>query len=450
MNKTILVVDDDKGVRMSASFVLSREGYCITEADSPVEALNMLGQNQIDLVLLDMNYSQDTTSGREGLEFLQTMNRQHADIPVVIMTAWPSVDVAVEAMKIGAKDFVEKPWKNPRLLQVVKQQLQVGSLLKENKKLQQQNRVLQGTDILICESDVMKQVFTKINRVAMTDASVLLTGENGTGKSSIAKYIHSHSPRREQGLITVNMGAIPESLFESELFGHEKGAFTDSKNERVGRFELADKGTLFLDEVSEMPVEQQAKVLRVLEGGEFERVGSSVTQCADVRLISASNQDFAELIQQKRFRQDLYYRLNTVVIRIPALRERGEDIIPLAEYFIQKHSQRYGRKDIVLTQEATLKLREYSWPGNVRELSHVIERAILFCEESKVSADHILIDTISEPAQLEVQPLDEVERRLVKQAMIKAGGNTAEAASLLDISTSAMYRRLEKYNIKAK
>ena len=344
MSLTILVIDDMADVRLSANFLLNNQAYTVLEADSVLNGLDIIKQNKGDLILLDMNYSSDTTSGQEGLNFLKKLEKLGFNMPVIAMTGWSSVDLAVKAMQQGAVDFIEKPWDNQRLLQVIKQQIQVTDLKKENRRLRQHQQVetTEHNEDLVWKSTVMFKLMEQIKRVAKTDATLLLTGENGTGKSSVASYIHQLSDRKQQSLVTVNMGAIPASLFESELFGHKKGAFTDAKETRIGRFEMANEGTLFLDEIANIPLAQQAKLLRVLESNEYEMVGSSVTERANVRLISATNANFEKLIKEEKFREDLYYRLNIIEIHIPSLRERSEDIMVLAKHFVEKHALRYG------------------------------------------------------------------------------------------------------------
>jgi DNA-binding NtrC family response regulator len=450
MSFTVLIVDDMADVRLSANFLLSNQGYRALEADSVLQAFDVIDNNQVDLILLDMNYSSDTTSGQEGIDFLAKLNKLDNIIPVVAMTGWSSVDIAVKAMQKGAADFIEKPWDNQRLLQVIKQQIKVTDLKKQNRRLRQHQQVEQNENLL-WQSSAMTKVMHEVERIAKTDATVLLTGENGTGKSSIAAHIHQLSARHQQSLVTVNMGALPESLFESELFGHKKGAFTDAKETRIGRFEMANQGTLFLDEIANIPIAQQAKLLRVLESNEYEMVGSSITEKTNVRLISASNANFDQLIQEEKFRSDLFYRLNTIEIHIPALRERVADIFPLAKYFVEKHSTRYGLSKLTLANDVTDKLISYDWPGNIRELSHVMERAVLFADQNVIDAKAINLKNSASQNKSETLPfmtLEQAEQQLLKQALDKTNGLTVEAAELLGISKSAIYRRMEKYDIK--
>ena len=462
MNPTILVIDDMADICLSAYFLLSNHHYQVLESESPQQALDMLKQQSVDLIILDMNYSTDTTSGKEGLDFLKRLNKEGFAIPVVVMTGWSSIDLAVQAMQNGAGDFIEKPWDNQRLLQIVKQQLQVSNLKKQNLSLRQLNETLENDGMLqgskakeelIFHSAAMKKLMVDITRLAKTNATILLTGENGTGKSSIAKAIHQASSRQSNSFVTVNMGAIPESLFESEMFGHKKGAFTDAKESRIGRFELAQQGTLFLDEIANIPLSQQAKLLRVLESNEYEMVGSSITQTADIRLISASNGDFETLIQQNYFRPDLFYRLNTIELHVPALRDRLEDIMPLANFFIAKHSLRYACKVMKLACDVEDKLKHYAWPGNIRELSHVMERAVLLSSSDTITADDIQIrpskakQNNNQSDRIPFMKLEEAEQRLLGDALQKANGSAADAAELLGISKSAIYRRLEKFGM---
>jgi len=453
MNPRILIIDDKVDVRMSAGFLLNNHGFDCLEAESPQQALELLDTEWVSLILLDMNFTADTTSGEEGLFFLRRLAKTGLDIPVVAMTAWSSVDLAVQAMQQGAGDFVEKPWDNQRLLQVINQQLKLQSLTRQNQGLKQQNKDLQSDDELIWQSESMQVLQEQIARLAKTDATLLLTGENGTGKSSIAQVIHKLSERHEQSLVTVNMGAIPEQLFESEMFGHVKGAFTDAKENRIGRFEMAKGGTLFLDEIANIPLSQQAKLLRVLESGEFEPVGSSRTLAADVRLISASNGDFEALQKEGLFRPDLYYRLNTIELRVPALRERPEDIGLLAKHFVNKHGKKYGRPELTLASDVERHLKAYDWPGNIRELSHMMERAVLLCAGSTIQTSDIQLSVSkveSNNTGLSLMTLDAAEQQLLQLALQETGGMTAEAADVLGISKSAIYRRMEKYGIKAK
>ena len=448
--QTILVVDDRPDVRISARFVLEDNHYQVMEADSPAMAKGLIKQHQIHLVLLDMNYSRDTTSGEEGLEFLSWLSKAELGIPAVAMTAWSNVELAVKAMQLGAADFLEKPWKNQRLLQVIAQQIKLSGLKKQNQKLQQR---LENTENTQGEyqwlSPCMGELIQQINSVASANVAILLTGDNGTGKSQLASYIHAQSQVNNGPFIAVNMAAISESLFESEMFGHTKGAFTDAKSNRIGRFELAQNGTLFLDEIANIPVSQQAKLLRVLETGEYEVLGSSQTQYTNIRLISASNGNFTTLIEKELFREDLFYRINTIEFRVPSLKERTLDIVPLATHFIALYCNKYAKSALSLSPSAVMTLKEYHWPGNIRELSHLMERAVLLCRNTELSVSDLNINTdhshTSAEYVLPMMTLENAEKCLIKQALDQVEQHVPNAAKLLGLTKSSLYRRLEKY-----
>ena len=450
MSKTcILVVDDRPDIRMSASFVLEDNGYQVQQAESPYQAKELIEASKIDLILLDMNYSLDTTSGDEGLELLTWLQKKDVNIPAIAMTAWSNVELAVKAMQLGAGDFIEKPWKNQRLLKVIHQQIAMRGLKDQNQKLKQRLEP-QNKSEYQWRSPCMLELMRQVESVASTNVAILLTGDNGTGKSQLATYIHNLS-KQSGPLISVNMGAISESLFESEMFGHKKGAFTDAKESRIGRFELAKDGTLFLDEIANIPLSQQAKLLRVLESGEYEVLGSSKTQHTNIRLISASNGDFTRLINEEKFREDLFYRLNTLEFRVPSLKERQQDIVPLAEYFIKDYAKKYQRDEISLTDNAVNTLKDYHWPGNIRELSHLMERAVLLIQSTHLDVEDLRLSPTSEKMgseqnDLPLITLEQAERKLIKQALVKTDGNIPKAATLLGLTKSSMYRRLEKYD----
>lgn len=453
MQKTILIIEDRPDVRIGATYLLEDNDYAVVESESPELAKVLLKQNQVDLILLDMNYSLDTTSGDEGLAFLRWFTAQDLGIPVVAMTAWAKVDIAVKAMQLGAGDFIEKPWKNQRLLQVISQQLAFTGLQHQNQKLTQRLESANQTKAHYqWQSDCMLALIQQLTSVASTDVAILLTGDNGTGKSELARLIHSYNADAERPFVAVNMGAISESLFESEMFGHTKGAFTDAKKGRVGRFELARHGTLFLDEIANVPLSQQAKLLRVLETGEYEALGSSQTQKANVRLVCATNSDLNDLIANDLFREDLYYRINTIEFRVPSLKERDQDIVPLANYFISHFSQKYKKDAITLSNAAEKALLAYHWPGNVRELSHLMERAVLLCAGRQIQAYDLPIQTTSEKQPVlktEVLPLmtiESAEKQLIRQALAETEQNIPKAAKLLGLGKSSLYRRLEKYD----
>ncbi len=447
----ILIADDQRDVLEALRLLLKSEGYEIEVAHSPAGVLKALESHDYNVLLMDLNYARDTTSGQEGLDLLSRIQALDGTLPVVVMTAWGSVGVAVEAMRRGARDFVQKPWDNARLLSILRTQTELGHVLRKEQRLEAENKLLRdGEDrpTLIAESQAMQPVLELINRVGRSDANVLITGENGTGKEVVARSLHTLSERASKPLVTVNAGALSEGVFESELFGHVKGAFTDAKADRVGRFELADGGTLLLDEIGNVPLNLQTKLLRVLETGEFERVGSSKARRADVRVLSATNADLHKAVDEGRFRQDLLFRLNTVEIHLPPLRERREDIPLLAQHFLQQHAEHY-RKTLADFDDAALSaLQDYSWPGNIRELNHVAERAVLMAQENCVRASDLGLRHEREGARrLEEMSLEEVESFLIRKALARFGGNVNLAADALGLSRSALYRRLQKYGL---
>lgn len=445
--ETILIVDDRPEIRLSASFVLEDNGFHVLEAQAPYQAQEIIKDQRVDLVLLDMNYSLDTTSGEEGLELLRWLAKNEPDLPAVAMTAWSNVELAVQSMQIGAGDFIEKPWKNQRLLQVIKQQLKLAALKVDNQKMAQRLEPVSDSSYQ-WRSASMQTLMAQLNNVATTDVAILLTGENGTGKSLLAQQIHKLSSRQQSPFISVNMGAISESLFESEMFGHTKGAFTDAKSNRIGRFELAKQGTLFLDEIANIPMSQQAKLLRVVESGEFEMVGSSKTIRSDCRLISASNGDFKKLIANEQFREDLFYRLNTIEFRVPSLSERLDDIIPLAEHFVRHFSQKYHRTEKPISQDAQHALLAYPWPGNIRELSHLIERCVLLTsnEQAQFCVNDLPLTPTKQSQSMPFMSLEQAEINLIQQAMARCDNNVPKAAQLLGLTKSSLYRRIEKHD----
>ncbi|HJT29866.1 MAG TPA: sigma-54 dependent transcriptional regulator [Pyrinomonadaceae bacterium] len=451
----ILIADDQADVLAALSLLLKGERYQIQSASSPEGVLKSIDTHEFDVVLIDLNYARDTTSGSEGLDLLSRIRAADQNLPVVVMTAWGSVDLAVEAMRRGARDFIQKPWDNARLLAVLRTQVELAEALRRGRRLEAENMALRDESSselpqIVAESPAMKSVLNLVERIGPADANVLITGENGTGKEVITRLLHSISSRRSKPLISLNAGALAEGVFESELFGHVRGAFTDAKADRVGRFELADGGTLFLDEIGNVPLNLQPKLLRVLETGEFERVGSSKTQKVNVRLLSATNADLNAEVAQGRFRQDLLFRLNTVEIRLPPLRDRIEDIPVLAEYFLKLHRERYRRPIMGFTPEALDALRQHLWPGNVRELDHVIERAVLMSPGQIVTAFDLALEATPDArlsARLEEMSLEDAERLLIKKALARFEGNANRAAEALGLSRSALYRRLQKYGL---
>jgi len=450
----ILIADDQRDVLEALRLLLKSEGHTCKTYGDPAAALAALKSNAFAAALIDLNYTRDTTSGREGLELLKALKQAEPELPVVAMTAWGSINLAVEAMRLGAGDFIEKPWDNTRLISVLRNQIALGAAARREQKLRAENSLLRGDtdEEFIAQSRAMQPVLALIERVAPTDANILVLGENGTGKGVIARLIHRRSKRAERTLVKVNMGGIAESVFEAEMFGHVRGAFTDAKADRVGRFELADDGTLFLDEIANIPYAQQAKLLRIVEEGEFERVGSSRTLKVDVRLIAATNADIGAEVAAGRFRKDLLFRLNTVEIHLPPLRERREDIAPLAQSFLARSARRYQRAGMQLSADALRALEQYSWPGNVRELSHVMERAVLTADANEVQQVDFSLQPSLATAPAAAVPsmrLDDAEQDMIRGALERCGGNIQKTAEMLGLSRAALYRRLEKFGIRA-
>ncbi len=446
----ILIADDQSGVLEALRLLLKPEGYRIDSAASPAAILASLESEDYDVVLMDLNYARDTTSGEEGLELLTRIQALDSTLPVVLMTAWGSIDLAVEAMRRGARDFVQKPWDNARLLAILRTQTDLARALRQERRLEAENRILRGEGDFnfVAGAPAMQPVLQMIERVGPAGANVLITGESGTGKGLVAQALYAASPRRDRPLITVNTGGLSESLFESEIFGHVKGAFTDAKTDRAGRFELADGGTLFLDEIANVPLPQQAKLLRAIETGQFERVGSSRTRRADIRVVSATNADLGAEVQAGRFREDLLFRLNTVEIHVPALRERREDIPALARLFFNRHARRYRRSLAGIDPAALQLLLSHSWPGNVRELDHAVERGVLMAEGETIRPADLALKTAHDSGgRLEEMSLEEVESHLIRKTLARFGGNVSQAAQALGLSRSAFYRRLQRFRL---
>ncbi len=449
-NPRILIADDQQDVLEALRLLLKSEGYRIESATSPAAILEAVEDRDFDVLLMDLNYARDTTSGQEGLDLLTRIQKMDSTLPIVVMTAWGSVKLAVEAMRRGARDFVQKPWENERLLSILSTQVELGQALRKGERLEAENLLLrdEGRPLFIAESPAMQPVLQMIARVGPSDANVLITGENGTGKGVVAQTMHAISDRAAKPMVTVNVGGLSEGVFESELFGHVKGAFTDAKTDRVGRFEMAEGGTLFLDEIANLPINQQPKLLRVLETGEFERVGSSKTRRANVRVLSATNADLNEELTAGRFRQDLLFRLNTVEIRLPPLRDRPEDIPVLAQHFLRQHEGRYRKKLTGFSPAAMQVLMRHRWPGNVRELDHAVERAVLMAQGKVVEAADLGLQQGAEVSRrLEDMSLEEVEGFLIQKTLAQCEGNVSRAAEKLGLSRSALYRRLQRYGL---
>ena len=446
----LLIADDQEDVLAALRLLLKPEGLTLDCVTSPQAVASALDQREYDLLLMDLNYTRDTTSGQEGFDLMSRVQQADPMLPIVVMTAWGSVDIAVEAMRRGARDFVQKPWDNARLLAIVKTQLELSAALRRGARLEAENRLLQadGRPVLIANAATMHPVIELIARVGPSDANILITGEPGTGKEVVARTLYAVSERASQPMVTVNMGGLAEGVFESELFGHVKGAFTDAKADRVGRFELADGGTIVLDEIANLPFNLQAKLLRVLETGEMERVGSSKTRRVNVRVISATNANLHQEVAAGRFRQDLLFRLNTIEIHLPPLRERREDIPLLAAHCLSQMARRY-RKPVTGFDPAALQaMLDHPWQGNVRELNHVIERAVLMAQENLIRAADLALRASRESAgKLEDMSLEDVEAFLIKKALARYQGNVSQAAGALGLSRSALYRRIQRYGL---
>jgi DNA-binding NtrC family response regulator len=447
----LLIADDQPQILEALRLLLKPEGYQLELVRTPALLIEALAHESFDGVLVDLNYTRDTTSGQEGLELVARIKEIDSQLPIVVMTAWGNIDLAVEAMRRGASDFIQKPWENPRLLAVLRTQMELHRSQRRTQWLEAENRILRapGAPDFIASAPSMRQVLETMSRVGPSDANVLITGEHGTGKEVVAQMLHRLSARASRTLVAVNTGALPEGTFESELFGHVKGAFTDARTDRIGRFELASGGTLFLDEIANIPVRQQAKILRVLETGELERVGSSRTQSVDVRVLSATNAELRQECADGRFREDLLFRLNTVEIHLPPLRERREDIPALAGHFLGRHAGRYRRAIQGLEPAALQMMLQYAWPGNVRELDHTIERAVLMARGERIDAADLALHSQQRPAtsNLDDMSLEAVEAILIRKALARVGGNVSHAADALGLSRGALYRRIEKYGL---
>ena len=447
----LLVADDDQGVLVSARMLFGDSGWKVDTVSSAADAVRRVESGEYDVALIDMNYTRNTTAGTEGLDLLAQLKNADPDLPVVVMTAWATVDLAVEALKMGARDFVQKPWSNDRVFQQVNKHALNTRVIRNERRLKEETRTarmdsLPGT--IIGGSEAMRQVLDVVEQIAPSDAPVLILGENGTGKSLLARWIHERSRRCGGPFVNVNIGGLAESLFESEVFGHVKGAFTDAKTDRVGRFELARCGTIFLDEIGNLGLPQQSRLLRLLETGEFERVGSSRTVKADVRVVSATNAPLRDRVAEKGFREDLFYRLNTVTIEMPPLRERREDIMPLAVHFLRKWVAKYRKTIEGFDRDAEQTLMNYAWPGNIRELEHALERAVLLCKGKVVEKGNLMMEgSSSGPIDLESMSVEDVERVLIEKALRRNGGNVSEAARQLGMSRATFYRRLQSFGL---
>jgi DNA-binding NtrC family response regulator len=446
----LLIADDQPQILEALELLLEPEGFDLLRASSPAVVLEVLASEQVDGVLMDLNYTRDTTSGVEGLDLVAAIQQYDSQLPIIVMTAWANIDLAVEAMRRGARDFIQKPWDNARLLTVVHTQLELHTAQKRALWLEAENRILrtEGAPEFIATAAAMRPVVELVARIGPSGANVLVTGEHGTGKEVVAQTLHRLSPRAHRQLVAVNTGALPEGTFESEIFGHVKGAFTDARMDRIGRFELANGSTLFLDEIANIPLRQQAKLLRVLETGELERVGSSTTRKVDVRMISATNADLRADSESGKFRSDLYFRLNTVEIHVPPLRDRREDIPALAAHFLFRYAARYRRAVEGFEPAALQTMLHHGWPGNVRELDHTMERAVLMARGTRIEMADLGLQSLRASTQnLDDLSLEQVETILIRKALARSQGNVSHAAEALGLSRGALYRRIEKYGL---
>lgn len=446
----LLIADDQPHILETLELLLIPEGYSLESVRSPALALEALAHETFDGVLIDLNYTRDTTSGQEGLDLVSRVKEIDSQLPIVVMTAWGNIELAVEAMRRGAGDFIQKPWENARLLNILKTQMDLRRSRKRAQWLEAENRILRihGAPDFIASAPSMRPVLELMTRVGPSDANVLITGEHGTGKEVVSQTLHRLSGRADRPLVAVNTGALSEGVFESEIFGHVKGAFTDARTDRIGRFELANGGTLFLDEIANVPSRQQAKLLRVLETGEIERVGSSKTIKVNVRVLSATNADLRAEVAAGRFREDLLFRMNTVEIHIPPLRDRREDIPALAAHFVDRYQTRYRRQLKGFEPAAMQAMLQHPWPGNVRELDHTIERAVLMARSERIEVSDLGLTTNKPNGQsLDEMSLEAVEAVLIRKALSRSSGNVSHAADALGISRGALYRRMEKYGL---
>ena len=450
----ILVLDDDQGVLYTAKMILKQHFETVITEKDPLKLDFLLNQDKYDVIVLDMNFSYGLTSGKEGIKLLRKVLDKDPDAHVLMNTAYGDIDIAVEAMKEGAVDFLVKPWQKEKLLATVSAIYKLSQAKKKLDLVEASHKIVvkdqqKEFDDIISVSPAMKPVFEAIDKVAGTDANVLILGENGTGKELIARAIHNKSPRVDENFIKVDLGAISESLFQSELFGHMKGSFTDARENRPGRFEMANKGTLFLDEIGNLSLAMQAKLLTAIQFKQVTRVGSNKAIPLDTRLICATNMPLYEMVEEKEFRQDLLYRINTVEIKIPPLRDRVEDIEPLARHFLKLYGRKYKKEKMRLNETTLVKLKAYSWPGNVRELQHAIERAIIMSNSHLLAPEDFLL--VERPSQnliaTDTFNMEDMEKQAIQNAIRNAEGNLTQAAKSLGVGRSTLYRKMEKYKL---
>lgn len=453
----ILIIDDEEDILVSLKMLLSQHFLLVDTENNPFHIPRLIRHTDYDLILLDMNFRRGDTSGKDGLEWLSKILELKPEASVVMITAYADVNMAVEAIKAGALDFIEKPWRNDKLLNSIRTAIQIHlskKKLRPAKSVKESSpKTLAGKPGIIGHSPPMQRVYSLVKKVACTDADVLVLGENGTGKELIARSIHDQSPRAGGPFVNVDMGAIPETLFESELFGHKKGAFTDAREDRPGRFEAASGGTLFLDEIGNLSLPLQAKLLAALQNRQILRVGSNAPIPVDIRLICATNMPLHQMVQENAFRQDLLFRINTVEISLPSLRERKEDIAPLIEHYLEIYAQKYQRKGLIVHDSALKALQHYSWPGNIRELRHAVERAVILAESDILQTSDFVLQSFATAESTEYEPvvetfnLADLEKWAIEKAIEKHQGNISKAADELGITRAALYRRLSKHDI---
>ncbi len=444
-NANILVVDDDVDVLTAMRLLLKSKAKNVVTAQSPNEIQTLLTKNKFDVIILDMNFNAVVNTGNEGIYWLRKIKEFDAEISVILITAYGDLDLAIKSLKKGAADFLVKPWQNEKLLSSIKEILEQKKSGKPKKK----HNLVYSTKI-IGESPVMEEVFYKINKIAPTDANILILGENGTGKDLIAKAIHDNSMRKDQPFVKVDVGALTASLFESELFGHKKGAFTDAIEDRMGRFEQANGGTLFLDEIGNISLQQQARLLTVLQNRKITPIGSNESILVNIRLICATNQDISYLANENYFRKDLVYRINTVEITVPPLRERNKDVVLLAQYYVMMYAEKYLKSNFTLADSFVQKLKQYYFPGNVRELQYALERAVIMSDSSVLTDKDLVFSPIEKhqkPIQQTEQTLEEVEKNTISKVIEKNNGNISKSAKELGITRTALYRRMHKYGL---
>ena len=441
ISKTLLLVDDNEDVLNTLELLLCDEFKEILTTGRPDNILSLLSSRQVDAVVLDMNFSSGINTGNEGLYWLKRIHEIKPDLPVIMLTAYGNVELAVTALKNGATDFILKPWENQKMIDTLRSVCQT----QQRKTEKPQNSSSRKPEPIIGTSSVMQKLFKLVHRIAATDANILLTGENGTGKEVIAKEIHRLSNRNPLPMVSVDMGAVSETLFESELFGHEKGAFTDAKECRIGKFEAACNSSLFLDEIGNLPLSLQSKLLAALQNREITRIGSNKKIPTDIRLISATNKDLRQMVREGTFREDLLYRINTIQIEIPPLRERGGDIWLLADFFFKRYTTKYNRPELRLDDRAKEKLLSYPWPGNVRELQHNIERAVILCEQDTVRADDLIVPHTRTCFSTETTNLEQIERQVIETTIARNNGNLSVSAEQLGISRQTLYNKLKRY-----